>query len=447
MIHARDLISPLRRVKGVYYGWWLAGITGLVMSVAGVPLFQSMSVWNPVLRGHFGWTPGQMSLAIGFMRIEGGLLGPMEGLLIERLGSRHMVLIGMLVVGCGFLMFSGIGELWHFYGVFGLMALGNGMGGYLPMMTVLNNWFIRRRAVAIGWGLVGSSIGAVLFVPALAWAIDPDHPDRWGWRAMAAGIGVFIILLALPISRLVRDRPEDYGQRPYGYTPDLATATDHQAGVPLSPTVERDPTWREAIRTRPFWLISLGHACVDAVHVTMMVHMGFVLDDQGFSLQLVGLILATFTAVGAVSLVVSGYIGDRMPIRPTTFVFGTLQSLPILILLVADNVPVVFLFAVLIGIGWGGRNTLTLAARGLYFGRKGFASITAMSLVPLHILAFVAPVFAGYMFDYTGKYTIPFVTIALVGFMGSVLFLLMGPPPSRFSGRTVGLGQGETSTF
>ena len=191
----------------MYYGWWLAGITGLVMSVAGVPLFQSMSVWNPVLRGHFGWTPGQMSLAIGFMRIEGGLLGPMEGLLIERLGSRHMVLIGMLVVGCGFLMFSGIGELWHFYGVFGLMALGNGMGGYLPMMTVLNNWFIRRRAVAIGWGLVGSSIGAVLFVPALAWAIDPDHPDRWGWRAMAAGIGVFIILLALPISRLVRDRP------------------------------------------------------------------------------------------------------------------------------------------------------------------------------------------------------------------------------------------------
>ena len=100
MIHARDLISPLRRVKGVYYGWWLAGITGLVMSVAGVPLFQSMSVWNPVLRGHFGWTPGQMSLAIGFMRIEGGLLGPMEGLLIERLGSRRMVLIGMLVVVC-----------------------------------------------------------------------------------------------------------------------------------------------------------------------------------------------------------------------------------------------------------------------------------------------------------------------------------------------------------
>ena len=446
MIHARDLISPLRRVKGVYYGWWLAGLTGLVMTVVGVPMFHSISVWNPVLRGHFGWTPGQMSVALAFMRMQGGLMGPMEGLLVERLGSRRMVLIGMLLAGCGFLMFSRIGELWHFYAVYALMALGNGLGTYLPMMTALNNWFIRRRAVAMGWGLVGSSIGAVLFVPALAWAIDPDHPDRWGWRAMAAGIGMIIILLALPISRLVRDRPEDYGQRPYGYTPDLATATDHQAGAPLSPTVERDPTWREAIQTRPFWFMSLGYACVNAVHVTMMVHMGFVLDDRGFSLQEVGLILATYTAVGAVSLVVSGYIGDRMPIRPTIFVFGTLQSLPLLILLVADNVPVAFLFAVLIGIGFGGRNTLILAARGLYFGRRGFASITGMSTVSLQVVGLVASVFAGYMFDYTGTYNVPFVTIALVGFMGSVLFLLMGQPPSRFSGRTVGPGHGETES-
>ena len=142
------------------------------------------------------------------------VLGPWEGLLVERLGSRRMVLIGMLLVGCGFLMFSRIGELWHFYAVFALMALGNGLGGWLPMMTALNNWFIRRRAVAMGWGLVGQPLGAVLFVPVLAWAIDPDHPDRWGWRAMAAGIGVIVIFLALPISRLVRNRPEDYDQRP-----------------------------------------------------------------------------------------------------------------------------------------------------------------------------------------------------------------------------------------
>ena len=436
----------MRRVKGVFYGWWLAGLAAIVMAVAGAPLFQSMSVWNPVLRGHFGWTPGQMSWALAFMRIEGGLLGPVEGFLVERLGSRRMVFIGMLVMGCGFLVFSRIGELWHFYAVFALMALGNGLGSWLPMMTALNNWFIRRRAVAMGWGLVGQPIGAVLFVPVLAWAIDPDQPDRWGWRAMAAGIGVIIILLALLISRLVRNRPEDCGQRPDGYTPDLAPEPAHQVGAPQPPTGEGDPTLREAIRSRPFWMISLGHACVNAVTVTMMVHLGFFLDERGFSLQEVGWVIATFTAVGSVSLLVSGYMGDRMPIRPTTFAFCALQSLTLLILLLADNVPVALLFSVLMGIGWGGRHTLTVAARGIYFGRKGFASITATSMVPLHVLSLIAPVFAGYMFDFRGSFDIPFVTIALVGFMGSGLFLLMGEPPRQSSGRTMEAGHGATES-
>ena len=150
-------------------------------------------------------------------------------------------------------------------------------------------------------------------------------------------------------------------------------------------------------------MISLGHACVNAVTVTMMVHLGFFLDERGFSLQEVGWVIATFTAVGSVSLLVSGYMGDRMPIRPTTFAFCALQSLTLLILLLADNVPVALLFSVLMGIGWGGRHTLTVAARGIYFGRKGFASITATSMVPLHVLSLIAPVFAGYMFDFRGE--------------------------------------------
>lgn len=431
------MISPLKGLNGVHYGWWMVVLTGIVMAVASM-LYQSLSVWNPVLRGHFGWTPGQMSWAVAFMRMEGGLLGPVDAILVNRLGSSRMVFIGLVLLGCGLLLFSRIGELWHFYLVFGLMALGSGLGAWLPMFTALNNWFIRRRATAIGWALTGNRIGAVLFIPALAWGIDPDHPERFGWRVTAAVIGVVTILLALPISRLVRNRPEDYGQRPYGYAPDLTSETALPTEAPHVPNGAEDPTLKEAIRTRPFWMISIGHASVNAVTVTMVVHLGFILDDRGFSLPEVGWVVATITAVAGVSVVVSGYIGDRFPIRPTTAAFCTLQSLPLLILLVADNVPVALIFSVLIGIGWGGRNTLTVTARGIYFGRKGWASITAMSMVPLHILAFVAPVFAGYMFDYTGSYNIPFITIALAGFMGSTLFLFLGDPPRLSSGRIIG---------
>ena len=70
-----------------------------------------------------------------------------------------------------------------------------------------------------------------------------------------------------------------------------------------------------------------------------------------------------------------------------------------------------------------------MTARGIYFGRKGWASITAMSMVPFHILSFAGPVFAGHMFDFTGSFNIPFFILAFVGLVGGVLFLMLGEPP------------------
>ena len=72
---------------------------------------------------------------------------------------------------------------------------------------------------------------------------------------------------------------------------------------------------------------------------------------------------------------------------------------------------------------------MTTAIRGVYFGRKAFASITGASMIPMNILLLVFPLFAGIMFDAVGSYTVPFITVAVVSFIGSVLFLLLGEPP------------------
>ena len=432
-----ELTGPLGRVRRVFYGWWLVGIAAFVLAVGIVPFSQSMPAWFVVLKADFpSWSRGQMSWAFALTRIEGGLLGPVEGMLIDRLGSRRMVLIGMTLVGCGLLIFSQINELWHLYFAYLVMSLGVGLGIWLPMITALNNWFIRRRAVAMGLAIQGWFIGAILLVPALAWAIDPDA-DRIGWRATAAGIGVTIILLALPISRLVRNRPEDYGQRADGDIVTPAPATLEWAETRQSGLDEGDFTWREAIRTRPFWMISLGHACLGCVMVTITVHMGLMLQDRGFSLQMIAWVVAAQQFVSAIFTLVGGYIGDRVPIRVATFGFATLQSVAVIVLLLAQNAPTAFLFAVILGIGFGGRSPLTAAIRGVYFGRRDFASITGISMIPQNVLLFAAPLFAGYMFDATQSYAVPFVTVAVLNLLGSCLFLLMGDPTPAPSSRLV----------
>ena len=71
---------------------------------------------------------------------------------------------------------------------------------------------------------------------------------------------------------------------------------------------------------------------------------------------------------------------------------------------------------------------MTTSIRGLYFGRKAFASITGVSMIPMNFFLLVAPLFAGIMFDATGSYTIPFVAVAAVSFVGSAMFLFLSDP-------------------
>jgi len=419
--------SGLRPSQGIFYGWWLTGVAAFVMIIGTVPIFQGMTAWFVVLEREFGWSRAQLSLAFSLTRAEGTIMGPLAGYLVDKLGPRRMVLSGLPVMGIGFILFSQVNNLWQFYGAFVLASMGAGFGTWLPMMTVLNHWFQKRRSMAMSLAMEGFALGGVLLIPALAWAIDPDEPDRLGWRLTAAGIGVVLIILAWPVSRLIRNRPEEYGLRPDG-RPENQPERGERVGSGQGEGGIVDFTWQEALRTRPFWLITIGHSATSIVIVTLTVHLGPMLTDLGYSLQMVAWVVSTYTGVGAVFTLVGGYIGDRVPMHLALFGFSVIQSVAVVILLSADTLPMILLFAVVLGIGFGGRTPMTTAIRGVYFGRRAFASITGISMIPMNIMLLVFPLFAGIMFDAVGSYQIPFSVLAIVSFFGAAMFLLLGKP-------------------
>ena len=426
MVQYRVVSDSVRRFRGGFYGWWLTAVAAFIMVIGSVPMFQGMPAWFVVLEREFSWSRAQLSLAFSFTRVEGTVMGPVAGYLVDKLGPRKMVLLGLPVLGLGFLLFSQVRHLWQFYAAFVVMSMGGGFGTWLPMMTVLNHWFLRRRSLAMALAMEGFALGGIVLVPFLAWAIDPDAPDRIGWRTTAAGIGLGIMVLAWPVSRLVRNRPEQYGLHPDGQRPARVTVPD-----PTSPARDLpDYTWQMAVRTGTFWLITMGHACSSIVIVTLMVHLGPLLDDRGFSIQTIGWIVATYTGVGAIFTLIGGYVGDRVSIRLALFAFSVVQSAAVVVLLVARTELMAFAFAALLGIGFGGRTPLTTAIRGAYFGRRAFASITGVSMIPMNILLLIAPLFAGIMFDQRGSYAVPFLTIAAVSFLGALMFLMLREPPS-----------------
>ena len=419
-------IARLGFSRRFFYGWTLVGVSAFIMVIGTVPLFQGMTAWFVVFEREFSWSRTQLSIAFSLSRVEGSIMGPISGYLIEKLGSRRMVLIGLVVAGGGFVIMSRMTDIWHFYVAFVVMSMGVGLGTWMPMMTVLNNWFARNRSTAMALSMEGFLVGGMVLVPLLAFAIDPDAVGRPGWRNTALAIGLFLVVVAFPVSRLVRNAPEPYGQYPDGE----ATARPRRAAAATSGGDDDEPdfTWQEAVRTRSFWLITMGHACSSIVIVTITVHLGPMLDDRGFSLQTVGWVVGAYTGVAAIFTLLGGYVGDRLPMRFALFGFSAVQSGAVLVLLLADTAPMVFLFAALMGVGFGGRNPLTTAIRGVYFGRKAFASITGMSMIPMNVMLLAAPLFAGIMFDATQSYAVPMVVVAIVSLAGSTLFLFLGSP-------------------
>ena len=419
-----------RRLRGgVFYGWWLVAISGFVMVIGSVPLFHAMSLWAVALEHQFGWSRTQLGLALTLTRVEGGIMGPIEGYLTDKVGTRRMVMIGMIIMGIGFLIFGRVNSLWMFYTAYIVMSMGMGLGSWVPMMTLLNHWFARHRAMAISWANVGSRLGALLLVPAIAWAIDPSHGPL-GWSVTASLFGIFAIAIAFPISRLIRNRPQDYGQGPDGDPLVLeeaspsSTETAHENGG--APAAEF--TASQALRTPAFWLIAFGHGFTSMIIIAIMAHLGLLLQDHGYPLQTTGWIVAVYTGVAMVFQVVGGYVGDRMPNRIALFIFTSIQAGAVIILTMANDLSTFYLFAVLFGVGFGGRNPLTIAVRGEYFGRASFGKILGLSTVPMNVLLLIASPLAGYMRDVQGTYTNAFLILAALNFIGGVCFLFAKKP-------------------
>ncbi|MBO19697.1 MAG: MFS transporter [Chloroflexi bacterium] len=414
------------RLSGIFYGWWLVGISGFVMVISTVPLFHAMSVWAVALEREFGWNRTQLGFALTFTRIEGGLMGPLEGYLTDKVGTRRMVFLGLIVLGGAFIFFAQIQNLWMFYLAYIMMALGQGMGSWIPLMTMINRWFSRRRAMALGWSNMGSRAGALILVPIIAWSIDPDQ-DRLGWRMTATILGVFMIVVAGPISKLIRNRPQDYGMLPDGDEPAPDRTAESGPGGAAA-LVEDGLTATEALRTPAFWLIAFGHGFTSMVIIAIMAHLGLLMVDKGFEIQDAAFVVAIYTAVAMGFQLVGGYVGGRIPVRFALAFFTSLQALGVVVLVFADTMTMFYAFAVLFGAGFGGRNPLTVAIRGEYFGSASFGKILGLSTVPMNLLLLIAAPLVGWMRDVQGDYTDAFLVMVLTNIAGAVCFILAKRP-------------------
>ncbi len=202
-------LVPVRPEGRIFYGWWVVVGAFLIQGLSGALLFQSFGAYVVHLRREFGWSFKAIAGAFSLSRVESGMLGPLQGWMIDRFGARTILRFGLVIFAAGFFLFSRIDALWQFYGVYLLLSVGASLGGFLTVNTALANWFDRRRATAMGLSSTGWGVAGLL-VPLVAVSLGTI-----GWRDTAIWSGVLVLGVGIPLSGLIRHAPE-----PYGYLPD-----------------------------------------------------------------------------------------------------------------------------------------------------------------------------------------------------------------------------------
>ena len=410
--------KALRPQGRVFFGWYIVASAAGLQLLSGLLWMQSYGAYVVLLQEDFGWSKTMVAGAFALARVESGVLGPLQGWLVDRFGPKIILTIGILLFGIGFISFSSINSLLGFYLSFAFIAVGSSLGGFATVMVSIVNWFQQHRSKAIAVSQIGYSLGGVA-VPLLVICLEAI-----GWRMTAFYSGLGVLLVGLPLAQLVRHRPADYGQVADGQYIVSTTATSQLQGVDFSA--------RQAMATSAFWLVSVGHAsallCVSVVMVHLVPHLS---QGLGFTLTEAALVVALLTGFQMFGQIVGGYLGDRFNKRWLCIACMVVHGLALLELAYATEASEVILFAIMHGLAWGVRGPLMVAIRADYFGPSAFGTIMGFSSLILMFGMSGGPIIAGYMADLYGDYKIGLVSIACAAFLGSFCFVAARKPELR----------------
>ena len=425
----------LAQPKRLFYGWWIV-IAGLVsMTLSSGLFFNGFGFYFLPIQSQFGWSSTAMSGAVSLSRLESGLLGPLEGYLIQRHGPQRVMLVGFVVFALGFAFLSQANNIFVFYVAILVMALGSGLAGFAAVVASINNWFRRNRSKAFGISMLGLGLGGVIFSSLLAWSIA-----AYGWQLTALASGGLLLVLGIPISRVVRFSPEPYGYLPDGDDPnEVGTSEGEEAPRRgLTPPADEDFTWREALRTPAFWIISVCHAlALVAISATGVHQVAYMEEDLGLSGTSAALVVVVLSSVMMVCQPMGGFLGDRYSKRHIAAVCLLGHGVAMVLLAMATGFGSLMVYAVVQGLAWGTRGPIITAMRGDYFGRKDFALINGYSQVIMMMGMIVGPLLAGFMAD-NYSYSSGFLIISGMVGAGSILFLVMRKPIKKSAEGVVG---------
>jgi MFS family permease len=384
--------------------WLIVAALFTVTYGVSTPL-AAFGVFLPVFAETFGWSRGAISTALSLNLLLGGVAGFVIGALADRRGPRVTLVSTVLLAGVSFSLASTVTTLWQLYLLVGVLG-GVGMSSfYLLSTTTVTRWFGERRGVALALVLVGFNLAYITGGPLAAWLIA-----KIGWRAayalLAGACGLVTMLAACTV------RLPGAGEA----LPPRGVAADASAG----PNV----TLAEALMDPRQWYLNISWTLLGALTLMISVHVVSFAHDQGISLTQASLALTAY-GIGAVGgRIGSGIVSDRIGTFTTIRLSYVLQILALAALLWLSSREALLLSLLVLGLGFASADTMLAKAVPEVFGMPALGAILGVLNLGWRFGAALGPFLAGFLYDMTGAYTIPFGAAPVVVLVSWGLFAL-----------------------
>jgi MFS family permease len=372
----------------------------------------AFGVYYLALLEEFSWTRSDGATIASANFLVYAIASPLVGLAFDRFGPRLLMPFGAFLVGSGLVASSFATSLLGMYISYGIItALGQGALSFVGHNALISFWFVRRRATAIGIASMGQGVGALVMVPLTQLLID-----QIGWRWTYVVTGSMLLLVLLPANALFqRRKPQDVGQFPDGdTTPGAENPSRHsqRAG-------ERDWTLRDAVRSFPFWCITLGHLALGTALFLINTHaiahfvaVGYEKLTASFYFGLIG-----FIRIGAT--IIWGSLSDRLG-RSNAYAVATLVTALGVVGMIAMTIDaplwLVYLTIALYGIGHSAGNPTYGAVIGDIFSGRKIGVIFGFLEISFGFGSAFGSWIGGYLFDANGSYAWSFA-VCLVCFI------------------------------
>ena len=410
------------RLASIYRGWWvLFGATILALISGGI-LYHGAAVFFSPIRRDLNLSSANTSLIFTLARAQTSLVAPLYGWLVDRVGPRPLIVIGALVSGIGLIAITFINNYVAFLLAYLLLvSVPSSFGFGQTLLTAVNGWFIRRKAIAMTILLTGFAAGGAIFVYPLGVGVD-----NIGWRATSVCAGIVVLLVGLLAALVVTSPPKGEGNIVEEVEREGEEGAERVPGSSRR-ILPADFTLSEAIRTRAFWLILAASTLRISAETGLAIHIIPIMVWQGAEEEFAAGLVSAYFLMSIPFRLGLGLAGQRLSFQPLIVSGLVAAVIGCVLLMQTESVRSLYPFIVLLAI-YEGAVVLQWVAIGNYFGRRSYGAITGIMRAFDTIGTFFAPWYAGWMFDRTGSYSPALATFAVALGIAAVLYSITRRP-------------------